>query len=368
MFFLRALVCVVVASASVLSCIDGGLVERASCASSAATSLLQARSSRIPAGSLGGDSTSTTGTEVNKLEHALILQDNNAARQDKTHVGQGTVVVGLEDTEPRQERIPDKFHGYSSRRAVSSDASVGLTLLQLQGSHPVLLPPSTEPYNFLSHRPDFSYSQYGQDKLLRPLFDIMGTGFFVESGARDGEQDSNTVFLEHRGWTGLLIEPSKTEYPRIASKHRKAYSFQGCLSPTTHSEVLHFSDSGDGLSHIEEKTSFVTKAEPLSGLLQPLMQNTVDFWSLDIEGSEGAVLESTDFEKIEVGLLMIEMNKGAENNRRIRAVMQKHRFVEIGTTEYNGGEVLDRIFANPRYFKARGLALPTHIANPNHLR
>ena len=45
-------------------------------------------------------------------------------------------------------------------------------------------------------------------------------------------------------------------------------------------------------------------------MLAALGRSDVDFWSLDIEGAEGAVLEATDFEAVKVGVMTIEMNKG----------------------------------------------------------
>jgi len=311
-------------------------------------------------------------TQLVALVQAVPVKDRSLVRS--AEIGAAGQVVFSEDTHAEHRSVPDDFYGYVSRRARSTDPGMARVLLELPKgapSLPLLVPPSTRPYSFNEDRADFSYSQYGQDQLLAPIFDKMGTGFFVESGACDGEKHSNTIFLEHKGWKGLLIEPSRIEYPKIASKHRKAYAFQGCLSPSEESETLHLFDSGDGVSNVDETASFISKAEPLAKLLEPLQQKTVDFWSLDIEGSEGPVLESTDFVNIEVGLLMIEMNKGTTNNERILAVMKKQGFVQIGTTEYTEGggyAVLDRIFANPQYFEARGLKMPENVNNPNHLR
>ena len=47
------------------------------------------------------------------------------------------------------------------------------------------------------------------------------TGFFVEAGALDGEYLSNTLALEKRGWTGMLVEPDSNNYQLLLKKHRK---------------------------------------------------------------------------------------------------------------------------------------------------
>ncbi len=54
------------------------------------------------------------------------------------------------------------------------------------------------------------YSQAGQDQFLfEHFFRGKRNGVFVEVGAFDGEQFSNTLFFERvMGWKGLCVEPS----------------------------------------------------------------------------------------------------------------------------------------------------------------
>jgi len=233
-------------------------------------------------------------------------------------------------------------------------------------SPPEVLLPSSAPYNLSKSRKDFDYSQYGQSKLLLQIFGGSGPGFFVESGALDGEQDSNTLAFEHLGWSGLLVEPNPDAFAKLQLKHRKAYSFNGCLSTTGKSGRMSLKMAG-AMSTVS-LAQVDTRAEPLVALLEHLNVTTVDLWSLDVEGVEGAVLESTDFTRLELGVAMIEMNKGDDNNMRIKAVMDKIGMMEIGRTYYLKHAVLDRIFANESYFKVRGLRFPEKIDNPEGLR
>jgi len=208
-----------------------------------------------------------------------------------------------------------------------------------------------------------SWSQVGQDARLDKVLGSIKDGFFLESGAADGETNSNSLFYEKQGWNGLLIEPNPNTFATILSKNRKAHAFQGGISTTgaigTIGLVL--SDcagkEGDGqcstlLQGTGGQGSVQVSIAPLDMLLSCLGRKTVDFWSLDVEGVEQQILKKVDFSKTEVGLMLIEMNKGEENNKGIVDVMSENGFKEVGRTDF------DRIYINPKYFTARGLPVP----------
>ena len=67
--------------------------------------------------------------------------------------------------------------------------------------------------------------------LIFLFFCFQKNGFFVESGAFDGETLSNSLLFElHRNWTGLLIEPLSAQFNKLRRKHRKAFIIKACLS------------------------------------------------------------------------------------------------------------------------------------------
>mmetsp|Transcript_88860 Transcript_88860/g.167449 ORF Transcript_88860/g.167449 Transcript_88860/m.167449 type:complete len:348 (+) Transcript_88860:45-1088(+) len=226
---------------------------------------------------------------------------------------------------------------------------------------PALMPPAaaSEPYVLKKGTFQSSYSQWGQDLILLPILSMLGKGFFVESGAYEGELDSNTLLYELKyGWTGLLVEPDPTYLPQLQAKRRRAYLYPGCLSPSNVSMTIQFQIGQGGLSKVNGGGSYSVQAQPLHELLAPIGQATVDFWSLDIEGSEGAVLQNTDFTKVEVGVLLIEVNSNPANTKLVSDVMAREGFLTIGHTNYNEG-VLDNIYVNPKYFEKRSLPVPS---------
>jgi FkbM family methyltransferase len=243
--------------------------------------------------------------------------------------------------------------------------------------------------------PNASFAQWGQDMMIFPLFQGKTDGFFVEAGAVDGEYLSNSLLFEMKGWSGLLVEPNALQYKKLTQKRRNAYTFHGALSISNRTEGLTLffdpaqKDTGAGWDSIsdyqsytdENVTEYTVPAVPIATLMSQLNRTTIDFWSLDVEGAEPGILENVDFQKLEIGVLCIEMNlpivKHAEHTR-IRAVLDRAGFKEVGAVYYPGhGEiltqedlahkdqwvVLDRVFANPRYFEDRGLEVPTKLAN-----
>ncbi|KAL5005844.1 hypothetical protein ScPMuIL_017002 [Solemya velum] len=135
-------------------------------------------------------------------------------------------------------------------------------------------PPSELPHNF-SDPLATSHGLWDEDLVVDGLLNHREDGFFIEAGAVDGEAASNSFFFEvKRKWRGLLVEPDPTAYTMLKSKHRHAYSINSCLS---------------------DHASTVT-----------IGQKTVDYFSLDVEGSEPAVLRSIPFDKVDIKLLTIQ--------------------------------------------------------------
>ena len=88
--------------------------------------------------------------------------------------------------------------------------------------------------------------------------------------------------------------------------------FDGALSPTGKSEMVNFAVDRHVVGQIvKSNTKGNVQTQPLAKILAAISptRTTVEFWSLDIEGAECDVLQTTDFEKITVGIFLIEMNK-----------------------------------------------------------
>lgn len=72
------------------------------------------------------------------------------------------------------------------------------------------------------------------DKKLEIYLDI-DNGYFVELGANDGVNQSNTLFFERfRGWKVILIEPFQSNFAELI-RNRSSINFfknAACVGPT----------------------------------------------------------------------------------------------------------------------------------------
>lgn len=184
----------------------------------------------------------------------------------------------------------------------------------------------------------------------------MSGGFFVESGAYDGVGLSNSLFFEaSKGWQGLLIEANPYLYQKIiSSSGRNASVIHACVSPSTSPDILPFRLAGPlgGIvsemasghknrisSEIGSKEQWMAGGEgsgvdvpvscwPLKAMLGVLGVQRVDFWSLDTEGSEASILAATDFDALDIRVILVEVNDG-EAEAKVKDVMARRPEYEL---------------------------------------
>ena len=143
-------------------------------------------------------------------------------------------------------------------------------------------------------------SQLNQDVFALILNKFKTNGYFIEIGANDGFNLSNTIYLEEEfSWDGLLIEPNPI-YKDSLSK-RKAKSIEVAIGDNK--ERLEFSPSGlyGGLvKHLDNSHSeklildkvIEVETLPLLEVLQNQMApKRIDFISIDVEGFEKQIVK-----------------------------------------------------------------------------
>jgi len=193
------------------------------------------------------------------------------------------------------------------------------------------------------------YSQYGQDKwVFENCFNNKLSGTFLEVGADDGVDKSNTLFFEKEmGWTGLCIEPSPVRF-KLLENNRECICENIAVSDFTgEAEFLDIEGWGKGLSglvakycenhkrrinqelsHSENKGSSVikVKVDNLQTVLERNNLSTIDFCTIDTEGGELEILKTLDFNKTKIHILCVENNY---NNPEVRDFLENKGYVLI---------------------------------------
>jgi FkbM family methyltransferase len=201
-------------------------------------------------------------------------------------------------------------------------------------------------------RGDFSLSRpalYGMADRLERYLD-RAPGFFVEAGANDGFDQSNTYHLERQlGWTGLLVEPVP-ELAALAAAERPRSRVVTCAlvasgDPRREVEIrygglrsvvagAHGSEADDRAwvgpafeLGLEQAYSVTVPARTLSSLLDEMQAPEIDLLSLDVEGYEPQVLAGLDLERHAPRLALVEVMDD-DARERVEAVLGE-RYVAV---------------------------------------
>ena len=210
--------------------------------------------------------------------------------------------------------------------------------------------PTGVPYSFDNNPPKLN-GQIGAPQIVDKLLRGKRDGFFIESGAYDGETISNSLFFElERNFTGLLVEPNQLDYPKLLAKHRKATSINACYSMTPLPTLVDFMNSDvlsgiqslkttDEITYIKEqgeKLGF-SKSKvlcfPFYSILLAMGNPTVDYFSLDVEGAELPILESIPWDKVDIKILSIEVNHG--DGSKIDAFIKSKGYKKVHQLDFD---------------------------------
>jgi FkbM family methyltransferase len=179
----------------------------------------------------------------------------------------------------------------------------------------------------------FQTGQWNQEKIFDQLFYSTGNeehaGIFIEVGAWDGVEISNTYYLEKcRNWKGLLVEPI-TSKAEEAEHNRWSPVWKGCVGwANGETEFLHVIGYSEMLSGInnsihskhrerinKEVSDFHQKTEiikipckTLNSLMADYNLPIVDLLSLDVQTAELSVLKAYDPSRHPIKAILMDLN------------------------------------------------------------
>jgi FkbM family methyltransferase len=221
----------------------------------------------------------------------------------------------------------------SRQRQLESESQAGRLLplvLELQSSVHADWP------NILRH----SKSQLGQDLFVWAELNFKRNGYFVEFGATNGVELSNTYMLEKEfGWTGILAEPGRRWHKHL-KRNRGCHIETDCVWATSNatltfneadlgefSTVDSFS-SADSYEQIRKKgRKYAVNTISLTDLLDKYKApGVIDYLSIDTEGSEFEILEDFNFDKYQFRVITCEHNFTAQREK-IFSLLSRNGYV-----------------------------------------
>lgn len=166
-----------------------------------------------------------------------------------------------------------------------------------------------------------SYSQEGEDLILKRIFEGQETGFYIDVGAHHPKRFSNTYFFYKMGWKGinidatpgsinefLRIRPNDINLEKAISNKKELLKYYIFNEPALNTFSYEEAKKKDGLRDYriikEVKLETSTLSEVLSVYLNPSQK--IDFLNIDVEGYDFKVLKSLDWNKYKPKVILIE--------------------------------------------------------------
>jgi len=168
-----------------------------------------------------------------------------------------------------------------------------------------------------------SKSQLRQDLFVLSTLNFKTNGYFVEFGAANGIDLSNTFLLETSyAWKGIVAEPARHWLSKLQENRPGSQIENSCVWKDTGSMLLFnetkipeistldsFSSSDLHKSSRASGTKYMVKTISLTDLLIKFNSpKEIDYLSIDTEGSEFEILSTFDFSKYTFKVITCEHN------------------------------------------------------------
>ena len=186
----------------------------------------------------------------------------------------------------------------------------------------------------------FAYSTY---------FFGVRNGLILESGALDGKQHSNSnLFVHALGWRALHVEASPFNWRALVRQRPESINIHAALCSRPQQLTFVYKEANDAVAGLwelmspssqrgfwghllnsPEKLAAFPKVScvPVQSLLDMFRITHIDFWVLDIEGGELDAVQSVDFTRTRVDVIVVEAFYDPEQDERVRAALTRVGFV-----------------------------------------
>jgi FkbM family methyltransferase len=191
------------------------------------------------------------------------------------------------------------------------------------------------------------YAQFGEDRILDAMMPHHD-GLFVEVGAADGVDGSNTLHFEKLGWTGVLVE-ANPYFAQQCRSSRSSMIAECAVSSPNHPRIVPFTivtgahQQLSGLKPkvetlrrhgIERVETVLVSCRTLDEVLSEMIPGRIpDFVTIDVEGHEWSVLQGFTLDVWRPSIVIVE--RQYHPDWRILRHMHRHGYAYTRTTGVN---------------------------------
>jgi FkbM family methyltransferase len=185
-----------------------------------------------------------------------------------------------------------------------------------------------------------SYSQEGEDMILRRLFERKSKGFYVDVGAHHPQRFSNTHYFYKQGWTGINIDATPGSMRVFQATRPRDANIEAAISGSEREMTFYMLDD-PALNSLDESLAqrrvrggyrIIEERRVTTRRLRDVLRDhmpegqSIDFISVDVEGQDLEVLQSNDWRLYRPAVLLVE-----SSSANIEEVERSpiHRFLHL---------------------------------------
>ena len=167
-----------------------------------------------------------------------------------------------------------------------------------------------------------SYSQEGEDMILRRIFERQSTGFYVDVGAHHPKRFSNTYFFYKKSWTGINVDAmpgSMKLFEKVRSRdiniekpissEKQVLTYYAFNESALNGFSKEISEARDGLNNYKIEFTKDIETSTLEEVLDEKLPSNkvIDFLSVDVEGLDFDVIKSMNIRKYRPRVILVEI-------------------------------------------------------------
>ena len=213
-----------------------------------------------------------------------------------------------------------------------------------------------------------SYSYGGMDSLILHIFKNQKNGFYLDIGCGHPIKNNNTYLLNKKGWRGINIDLDEENIDLFNSYRKKDVNLATAVSDKEGETELYFYHSKSALNTISKDNADFQKAkvsaikkiktQTINKIIEnsPFKDRKIDFLSVDVEGSELAILKNFDFIKYSPKVIVVEyldlsLKKLEIKNLNINNIIKSEIYKLIESNNYTLANILhsDLVFINNNF-------------------